>query len=73
MIRTLPSKGSIKTETGFAVERCFAIALIEPLDGKVRIIFDEPQKSVTAGQSMVFYDGDIVLGGGIIEKNVKAL
>ena len=47
--------------------------LIEPLDGKVRIIFDEPQKSVTAGQSMVFYDGDIVLGGGIIEKNVKAL
>jgi len=32
-----------------------------------KIVFDEPQMSVTAGQSAVFYDGDIVLGGGIIQ------
>ncbi|MGD9898276.1 MAG: tRNA 2-thiouridine(34) synthase MnmA [Calditrichaceae bacterium] len=36
-------------------------------DGKVRVIFDNPQKAVTPGQSAVFYDGDSVLGGGIIE------
>ncbi len=36
-------------------------------DGRVRVIFDEPQKAVTPGQSAVFYDGDKVLGGGIIE------
>lgn len=36
-------------------------------DGKVKIAFDEPQMSVTAGQSAVFYDGDTVLGGGIIQ------
>lgn len=33
-----------------------------------KIIFDEPQMSVTPGQSAVFYLDDTVLGGGIIEK-----
>ena len=32
----------------------------------VEIIFDEPQRAITPGQSAVLYDGDIVLGGGII-------
>ncbi|MDN5330918.1 MAG: tRNA-uridine 2-sulfurtransferase [Tepidanaerobacteraceae bacterium] len=44
-------------------------AEIHPLDsGNVKVVFDEPQKSVTPGQSVVFYDGDLVLGGGIIAK-----
>ncbi|MEJ5166609.1 MAG: tRNA 2-thiouridine(34) synthase MnmA, partial [Thermoanaerobaculia bacterium] len=33
----------------------------------VEIEFSEPQMSITPGQSAVFYDGDILLGGGIIE------
>lgn len=36
----------------------------------VEIIFDEPQLSVTPGQTVVLYDGDIVLGGGIIESSI---
>ncbi len=36
-------------------------------DGGVRVIFDEPQRAVSKGQSVVFYDGDIVVGGGIID------
>lgn len=36
-------------------------------NGMARILFDEPQRAITAGQSAVLYDGDIVLGGGIID------
>jgi tRNA-specific 2-thiouridylase len=36
-------------------------------NGEIRAQFDEPQISITAGQSAVLYDGDIVLGGGIIQ------
>jgi tRNA-specific 2-thiouridylase len=41
---------------------------VVPLDNsRVKLVFDEPQFSITAGQAAVWYDGDIVLGGGIIE------
>ena len=35
-------------------------------DNNMIVIFDEPVKSVTPGQSLVLYDNDILLGGGII-------
>lgn len=35
--------------------------------GRIKIIFDEPQRGITPGQSAVMYDGDTVVGGGIIE------
>ena len=37
-------------------------------EGQVRVTFDEPQSAVTPGQSVVFYDGTRVLGGGWIEE-----
>jgi tRNA-specific 2-thiouridylase len=36
-------------------------------EGMVEVRFDEPQRAVTPGQAAVFYDGDLVLGGGWIE------
>ena len=39
-----------------------------PLAGEgVRVVFDAPQRAITAGQSVVLYDGDEVLGGGVID------
>ncbi|MFW6382403.1 MAG: tRNA 2-thiouridine(34) synthase MnmA [Bacillota bacterium] len=52
----------------------------EPVPGKiiplkdgsrVKALFDEPSQAVTPGQSAVFYDKDIVLGGGLIEKSIN--
>jgi tRNA-specific 2-thiouridylase len=44
-----------------------APAMLEnALNGEVRVTFDEPQRAITPGQAVVFYDGDIVVGGGWI-------
>ena len=38
-----------------------------PENGKLKIVFDKPKQAVTPGQFCVFYNGDVCLGGGIIE------
>ena len=45
-----------------------APARVEPLpDDRVEVVFDEPQRAVAPGQAVVFYDGEVVLGGGWID------
>src|SRR5581483_11510249 len=47
-----------------------APAEVMPLDNgsRVRVRFDAPVRDVTAGQAAVFYQGDVLLGGGIIQR-----
>lgn len=37
-------------------------------DDEIKVVFDSPQRAMTKGQSLVFYDGDILVGGGIIKE-----
>ena len=36
-------------------------------ENKIEVVFEDMQKSIAPGQSVVLYDGDVVLGGGVIE------
>jgi len=49
-----------------------AEAMVAPLDeDKIHVKFKELQMAITPGQAIVFYDGDVVVGGGTIEQVVK--
>ena len=43
-------------------------ATVYPQEDGVKVVFDEPQRALTPGQAVVFYDGDTVLGSGTITK-----
>ncbi|ERN40079.1 tRNA (5-methylaminomethyl-2-thiouridylate)-methyltransferase [Rubidibacter lacunae KORDI 51-2] len=44
-------------------------AVLVPLEGgRIKLVFDEPQFGITPGQAAVAYDGDVLLGGGLIER-----
>ncbi|MCK4863408.1 MAG: tRNA 2-thiouridine(34) synthase MnmA, partial [Dehalococcoidales bacterium] len=46
-----------------------AEATVTPLDNdSVYVKFVEPQMAITPGQTVVFYDGDTVIGGGTITR-----
>jgi len=59
----------IKVEVKIRYNSKKSPAIISPYEeDKILINFEGPQRAVTPGQSAVFYLGDIVVGGGIIEK-----
>lgn len=64
----LPTRLSAKTRYRQADQGCQVVAESR----QYRVIFDEPQRAVTPGQWLCLYDGDVCLGGGIIEDTIPA-
>lgn len=61
----------IRTEVQIRYRSAATPATVIPLeDARVRVVFDEPQSSITPGQAAVWFDGDVLLGGGIIEREL---
>ena len=61
----------IKAKTRYLQEENPAVVVQTDPD-QIRIDFDEGQRAVTPGQSVVLYDGDIVVGGGVIQRTVNS-
>lgn len=55
----------VTAKTRYSQREAAATAETLP-DGRIRVIFDEPQRAITPGQAVVLYDGEYVVGGGII-------
>ncbi len=60
----LPLK--IKAKSRYRMNECSAV--VNKINNKYIVKFSKPQRAIMPGQSIVFYKGDEVLGGGIIEK-----
>ncbi len=62
-----PPEGPIRVQARIRYnQKAFPATITEAGGDTFRLKFDEPQRAVSPGQSAVLYDGDRVLGGGII-------
>ena len=55
----------VTAKTRYSQKEAPATVTVQP-DGDIRVQFDTPQRAITPGQSVVLYNGDRVVGGGII-------
>ncbi len=63
--------GSIRCETRIRYHAPFVACTVTPIgDRRLLVETDTPVRAATAGQSAVFYDGETLLGGGIIENRL---
>jgi tRNA-uridine 2-sulfurtransferase len=60
-----PMRAQVKIRNRHAAAPATLSPTVDP--ARVEVRFDEPQRAVTPGQAAVFYDADLVLGGGWIE------
>ena len=60
-----PARAQVKIRNKHTAAAATLLQTSSP--SRVEVLFDAPQRAVTPGQGAVFYDGDLVLGGGWIE------
>jgi tRNA-specific 2-thiouridylase len=66
----LPLQCSAKIRYRHATQEC---RIDDYKSGTVRVIFSQPQRAITPGQAVVFYDKDICLGGGTVIKRERCI
>src|SRR5262249_50076717 len=65
--------GPLRAEVKIRYKAAPAWATLTPLPGgQVRAEFDQPLRDISPGQAAVFYDGEVCLGGGVIQREVAA-
>ncbi|SHI02026.1 tRNA 2-thiouridine(34) synthase MnmA [Clostridium grantii] len=57
----------VQAKVRYSAPRAKAV-LIPMGEDKVKVVFEQKQRAITKGQAVVFYDGEIVVGGGTIEE-----
>lgn len=62
----IPERLEADGKIRYAANPSPCVATIEP-DGTMKVVFKEPQRAITPGQSVVFYEGTRVVGGGVID------
>lgn len=63
-----PPQGTFKCKAKVRYRQSEQDCTVTVLGDQVKVIFDRPQRAMTPRQSVVFYDGDDCLGGGIIQE-----
>jgi tRNA-uridine 2-sulfurtransferase len=65
-IREVPEEQPLRCEVKIRYKASAVKALVTRHGTSASVILDEPQRAITPGQAAVFYDGDVVIGGGTI-------
>ena len=65
-----PPEGPVEVGVKIRYKSDEATAVLHPGKNGALIRFEQPQRALTPGQAAVFYQGDVLLGGGIIERDI---
>lgn len=69
--RDMPSEFELECTAKFRYRQPDSKVTVKVKDQVAYVTFDEPQRAITPGQAVVFYDGEECLGGGIIDSAYK--
>ena len=69
--RDMPEEFEMECTAKFRYRQPDSKVTVKVKGDKAEVIFAEPQRAITPGQAVVFYDGQECLGGGIIDQAYK--
>ena len=69
--KEMPEEFTIECTAKFRYRQPDSKVTVTVKGDKAVVNFDQPQRAVTPGQAVVFYDGDECLGGGLIDRAYK--